>query len=164
MKFNKFKMLKKLLTLKRAKGFGRFEIIQQLPAKARRRCDSLKRQEKAVRATMDMKRIEMQEELVILLLTDDQELIAGVSLYRGTSSEVGIDYRDIIQYGAVAQAYHIIVAHNHPDGHVQPSNADFDTASRLGHALRIAGFDLLDFVTVTRKRYYSMAEKGLIRA
>jgi DNA repair protein RadC len=151
-------------TLMKSKGFGSLEIIQRLPAKARRRCDTLARQERAVRATMDLDRIEMREELVLLLLTEEQELIAGVSLYRGTSDEIGVDYRDVIQYAALARAYHVIVAHNHPNGDVYPSMADFDTASRLGHALRIAGFNLLDFVILTRKRYYSLAENGLIRA
>lgn len=108
--------------------------------------------------------IEMQEEFVILLLTDEKELLAGMSLYRGTSDQVAIDITDIIRAGVVSGAYYIVCAHNHPNGHPQPSDADVDGSSRLHHTLRLCGLELLDDIIVTRKKHFSLAENGLMRS
>jgi DNA repair protein RadC len=161
MKKNKSKITHQL---KKSRGFGSLKIYQRLPKKPRRICSTTKQQLKAIRGTMDMDRIEMREELVILLMTEEEEIIAGVPLYRGTSDQVGHDIRDIIQLAAIAKAYHIVVAHNHPNGHTQPSDADTDTAYTYTQALRISGFNLLDFYVVTRKKHFSFADNGLLRS
>jgi DNA repair protein RadC len=148
--------------LKKSKAFGSLEIIQRLPKKSRRRCDTLKLQLEAIRATMNKDSIEMQEEFALLLLTDAKELIAGVSLYRGTADEILTDPADIIRLAVLARAYYVIVAHNHPNGHPQPSNADLDHASRMAHALRFCNLELLDSIIITRKKHFSLYENGLI--
>ena len=153
---------KKIRHLEKSKGFGSLKVIQSLPKKNRRRCDTLELQLKAIRATMDKDRIEMQEEVSLLLLTDEKELIAGVSLYLGTADQVITDRADIIRYAVLARAYYVIVAHNHPTGNPQPSNADIDSASRLGHALRFCNLELLDSIIITRKKHFSLCENGLI--
>jgi DNA repair protein RadC len=148
--------------LKKSKGFGSLEVIQRLPKKRRRVCDTLELQLEVLRATMNKKSIEMQEEFALLLLTDEKELIAGVSLYRGTADEVAVDRADIIRLAVLARAYYVIVAHNHPTGHPQPSNADVDSASRLAHALRFCNLQLLDSIIITRKNHFSLHENGLM--
>lgn len=150
--------------LNQSDKFGRLTIDYRSPKKKRRQCDELARQVKAARAYFDTNLIEQQEQLVLLLLTDQQELITGYQLYTGTSNEIGMDYRQIIRVAALADAYYVITVHNHPDGYVQPSNADVDSASRMAHALRFAGFELLDSITITRKKHFSLGENGLLRA
>jgi hypothetical protein len=46
--------------LKKSKGFGSLEVIQRLPKKRRRVCDTLELQLEVLRATMNKKSIEMQ--------------------------------------------------------------------------------------------------------
>jgi DNA repair protein RadC len=163
MKSNNLKLLKKLLTLKEAKAFGHLEIIQRLPEERRRQCDTLELQLKAIRGVMDLDRIDMREEFAILLLTDDKELIVAKSLYKGTSDEVNFSRADIIQLAAVARAYYVVLAHNHPTGFPQPSMDDINVAVGMSHALTYCGFNLLDSIIISSKGDYSMVENGLIR-
>jgi DNA repair protein RadC len=113
---------------------------------------------------MDKDTIEMREEFALLLLTDEKELIAGVSLYRGTADQVVIDTSEIIRTAIIAEAYFVIAVHNHPNGHPQPSDADVDYSSKLSHALRICGLELLDDIIITRKKHFSFEENGLMRS
>lgn len=149
--------------MKSARGFGSLKITRRLPKKKRRICDTIELQVKAIRATMDTDRIEMREEFVILFLTDEKELITGVSLYRGTSDQVTSSLPEIIQAAAIAGAYYIVTSHNHPNGYAQPSYTDMDVASHMAHALRFCGMELLDAIVVTRKKYFSFEENSLLR-
>jgi DNA repair protein RadC len=112
---------------------------------------------------MDLDRIDMREEFVILLLTDEKELIVAKSLYKGTKNEVQFDRAYIIQLAAVASAYYVVTAHNHPTGFRQPSAADVDTAVSLAHAFGFCGFELLDSIVISSKGDFSMVKNGLIR-
>lgn len=112
---------------------------------------------------MNRDRISMREEFVLLLLTDDLKLIAGVSLYHGTADEVPANIRDITEAAILANAYYVVTAHNHPSGSCTPSNVDVDTTVSTAHALRFSGLELLDDIVVTRKKHFSLRKNGLLR-
>lgn len=155
--------LKEIYRLHKPESFGNLEIIQRLPKECRRQCDTLELQLEAIRGVMDLDRIDMREEFVILLLTDEKELIVAKSLYKGTKNEVQFDRAYIIQLAAVASAYYVVTAHNHPTGFRQPSAADVDTAVSLAHAFGFCGFELLDSIVISSKGDFSMVKNGLIR-
>jgi DNA repair protein RadC len=155
--------LKDIYKLQKPESFGSLEIIQRLPEEHRKQCNTLELQLEAVRGVMDLDRIDMKEEFVILLLTDEKELIVAKSLYKGTKDEVPFDRAYIIQLAAVAGAYYVVTAHNHPTGFRQPSAADVDSAVSLAHALGFCGFELLDSIIISSKGDFSMVENGLIR-
>ena len=56
----------------------------------------------------------------------------------------------------------MILAHNHPSGHSQPSQADQLLTSTLKSALSLVDVRVLDHFIVTRSRVLSFAEQGLI--
>jgi len=62
-------------------------------------------------------------------------------------------FRPAISYGAS----YIIVAHNHPSGLAQPSEADEEITRQLYAAGQIIGIDLLDHVICAREGYHSLA-------
>lgn len=154
---------KKIRQLRKSKGFGSLEIIQRLPAEHRKQCNTLELQLEAIRGVMDLDRIDMREELAILLLTDEKELIVAKSLFRGTKDEVQFDRTEVIQLAAVARAHYVVLAHNHPNGFRQPSATDVDTAVSMAHALGFCGFELLDSIIISSKGDFSMVDHGLIR-
>ncbi len=57
----------------------------------------------------------------------------------------------------------VILAHNHPSGDVQPSDADLRTHDQLAEAERILGLRVVDHLIVSRKGYFSFQEVGLIK-
>ena len=54
----------------------------------------------------------------------------------------------------------IIVAHNHPSGSLEPSDADIDITHQLRQAGEIMGIELLDHIIFNRNAYYSFLESG----
>lgn len=57
-----------------------------------------------------------------------------------------------LEYGAVA----VILAHNHPSGQVEPTDADVNVTVQLRQAANILGLELLDHIVVGQETYYSM--------
>jgi DNA repair protein RadC len=52
----------------------------------------------------------------------------------------------------------IIVAHNHPEGGLEPSPADIKVTQQIKQAGEALGISLLDHIIFNRKGYYSMLE------
>lgn len=61
-------------------------------------------------------------------------------------------FHPALQYGAVA----VILAHNHPSGNLNPSNADLEVTEQLAAAGHILGIDLLDHLIITDKAFKSI--------
>jgi DNA repair protein RadC len=67
-------------------------------------------------------------------------------------------FRPAIKRGAAA----IVLAHNHPSGNPEPSDADANLTSRLAAAGELLGIKLADHIIVGDGAYVSFREKGLI--
>jgi DNA repair protein RadC len=67
-------------------------------------------------------------------------------------------FADVIADRAAA----VIFAHNHPNGDLQPSEADLCTHEQLTQAGKILGLRIVDHIIVTKKGHYSFQESGLI--
>lgn len=63
-------------------------------------------------------------------------------------------FQPAVEYGAVA----VIVAHNHPSGSLEPSDADLDVTGQLAAAGKILGIDLLDHLIVAADGYRSILD------
>ncbi len=67
-------------------------------------------------------------------------------------------FADVLQDRAAA----VIFAHNHPSGALQPSDDDLNTHRRLTEAGKLLGIKVLDHLIVSRNKYFSFQEQGLI--
>jgi DNA repair protein RadC len=56
----------------------------------------------------------------------------------------------------------VIIAHNHPSGSINPSDADNKITKQLKQALDLFKIKLLDSIILTEKSYFSFANEGLI--
>ncbi|MCK5134277.1 MAG: JAB domain-containing protein [Bacteroidales bacterium] len=70
--------------------------------------------------------IEHIEEMKMLLLNRSNHVLGVVSISRGGTSGTVIDTKLILQYALKANAHGIILAHNHPSGNLNPSDADLN--------------------------------------
>ena len=68
--------------------------------------------------------------------------------------------REVFAEAVAERASGIIVAHNHPAGGVEPSEADVNITKQLRDAGRIVGIELLDHIVFNREAYYSFLEAG----
>lgn len=68
--------------------------------------------------------------------------------------------REVFAEAVAERASGIIVAHNHPAGGVEPSEADVSITKQLSQAGRIVGIELLDHIIFNKSAYFSFLEAG----
>jgi DNA repair protein RadC len=100
-------------------------------------------------------------EVCLVLLVNTKHRLLGVhEVGRGTLDCCIVHPRDVFKVALLANAAGVIVGHNHPSGEPEPSPDDMALCTRLRHAGSIVGIDLLDFIIVAGRRYYSCKECG----
>ncbi|CAK1238477.1 JAB domain-containing protein [Fructobacillus fructosus] len=101
-----------------------------------------------------------QEQVCLALLNTQLDLIGWEVVFVGTLTEVSASPREIFQRALKANAYAMIIAHNHPSGHLQPSEEDLLFTKRLRQLGQLMALPLLDAFIVTRTSYWSFVEEG----
>tara|TARA_B100001105_G_scaffold251968_1_gene242667 strand:- start:446 stop:1093 length:648 start_codon:yes stop_codon:yes gene_type:complete len=111
--------------------------------------------EKAVEQLADI-RDKKQEYFVCLTLDGANRLIAKRIITIGTLTSSLVHPREVFAEAITDRAASIIVAHNHPSGNLEPSQADRDVTKRLQSAGELLGIELIDHVVLTSKDYKSI--------
>jgi DNA repair protein RadC len=70
--------------------------------------------------------------------------------------------REVFADAISDRACAIIVAHNHPNGTLEPSSNDLDVTKQLKGAGEVVGISLLDHIIFNRSGYFSLLENGLL--
>tara|TARA_R100000935_G_C2800004_1_gene150029 strand:- start:140 stop:838 length:699 start_codon:yes stop_codon:yes gene_type:complete len=102
------------------------------------------------------------EEFWILYLNNSNKIIEKFQISKGgitgTLVDVRITLRKALELGAVS----LILAHNHPSGNLNPSEADKQLTQKLKIAAESLDIKILDHIIVTEKSYFSFADEGLM--
>lgn len=102
------------------------------------------------------------ESFTVLFLDVKHRLIQAEELARGTLDQASVYPREIIKQALLLNAAAIIVAHNHPSGSPEPSQADQHLTQTLRQAAQLVDLRLLDHFIVALPHIYSFAEHGLL--
>ena len=70
--------------------------------------------------------------------------------------------RDVVKLALARNAAAVILAHNHPSGVAEPSQADELITGRLRDALALVDIRVLDHIVVGDGACVSFAERGLL--
>src|SRR5688572_29278590 len=97
-----------------------------------------------------------------LHLDNRHRLIAFEELFRGTIDGASVHPREVIRQCMTHNSAAVILAHNHPSGVPEPSQADELITQRLKDALALVDVRVLDHVIVGDGRCLSFAEQGLL--
>ena len=82
---------------------------------------------------------------------------------RGTLNSSLVHPREVFKGALLANAYALVLAHNHPSGKVEPSVADKNVTKMLVAAGNLLDVRILDHVIIgSSGRYFSFLEKSLI--
>ncbi len=100
------------------------------------------------------------EHCMALYLDSQFRLITAEEISRGTLTQASIYPREVIKAGLKHHAAALILAHNHPSGVSEPSEADLALTRHLKHALALVDIRLLDHLIVTASGAISLAERG----
>ena len=90
------------------------------------------------------------------------KLLQTEELFRGTLSQTSVYPREVVLRALHHHAASVVLAHNHPSGSVQPSEADIRLTHNLRAALALVDVRVLDHIIVGEGQALSMAEKGLM--
>jgi DNA repair protein RadC len=97
-----------------------------------------------------------------LYLDTRHRLIDCVELFRGTIDGASVHPREVVKEALARNAAAVIVAHNHPSGVAEPSQADELITRRLRDALALVDIRVLDHLIVAGPDVISFAERGLL--
>jgi DNA repair protein RadC len=97
-----------------------------------------------------------------LHLDTRHRLIAFEELFRGTIDGASVHPREVVRQALAHNAAAVILAHNHPSGIAEPSQADELITQRLRDALGLVEIRLLDHLIVGGPACLSFAERGLL--
>jgi len=96
-----------------------------------------------------------------LFLDTRHRLIEFEELFRGTIDSASVHSREIVRKAIHHNAAAVILAHNHPSGSPEPSQADQRITRRISDALELIDVRVLDHIVVGDETV-SMAARGLI--
>lgn len=102
------------------------------------------------------------EHFYVLFLDNRHRVIACESLFNGTVDGTSVYPREVVKRTLEHNAAAIVVAHNHPSGVAEPSQADERITQRLKSALNLIDVRLLDSIIVGRDRTTSLAARGIV--
>ena len=102
------------------------------------------------------------ESFIALWLDAQNQLIAGMEMFRGTTTQTSVYPREVVRTGLKLNSSAVIFAHNHPSGSAEPSRADEMLTQQLRQALALVDIKVLDHFIVADTRVTSLAERGLI--
>jgi DNA repair protein RadC len=97
-----------------------------------------------------------------LHLDNRHRLIAFDELFRGTIDGASVHPREVVKQALARNAAAVILAHNHPSGVAEPSQADELVTRRLREALQLVDIRVLDHMIVADNGCLSFAERGLL--
>ncbi len=97
-----------------------------------------------------------------LMLDTRHRVIAFEELFTGTIDSAHVHPRVVVERALERRAAAVIVAHNHPSGIAEPSQADLAITRRLRDALGLVDIRLLDHFIVGDGEVVSLAERGLV--
>lgn len=103
-----------------------------------------------------------REVFVVLLLDSQHRLLKYVELFQGTINAAPVYPREVLKLVMQYNAAAVILAHNHPSGVAEPSQADQRVTERLKRALGMIDVALLDHFVIGSGTPVSFAERGLL--
>jgi len=107
-----------------------------------------------------------REQLVVILLNAKNEVVGVNLVSTGGISSAPVCPREVLKPAILANAAAIIIAHNHPSGHVEPSAEDHHLTRVVMQAAHLIGLTVHEhiIVSMTEDRYFSFADEGIIRS
>ena len=99
-----------------------------------------------------------EENTVVITLNGAHEVLGVYNVGKGLVDRTLVHPREVFRPAIADNAAAIALAHNHPSGNLNPSDADRNVTGRIKRAGEYIGISLLDHLIVTRDGFYSFRE------
>jgi DNA repair protein RadC len=102
------------------------------------------------------------EVFCVVWLDNRHRVIECQELFRGTLDGATVHPREVVKEALAHNAAACLLAHNHPSGVAEPSQADELITRRLKEALAMVDIRVLDHLIVAGGEVVSFAERGVL--
>jgi len=103
-----------------------------------------------------------REVFVVIYLDAQNRVIDSEEMFQGTLTQTSVYPREVVKGALANNAAAVLLAHNHPSGVGEPSQADELLTRTLRQALALVDVRVLDHFIVAGGHSISFAERGLI--
>jgi DNA repair protein RadC len=103
---------------------------------------------------------QQHESFSVLFLDVKNRLLACEEMFRGTLTHTSVYPREVVKAALHRHAASVMLAHNHPSGSPEPSEADLLLTRALVQALALVDVRVLDHFVVAGPQVHSFAEHG----
>ncbi|MFW1678402.1 RadC family protein [Pontibacter sp. JAM-7] len=150
-------------------GVAKYVQLQAVLEMARRHLAAGLMRESALNSPHDVRcylssrlRHQLREVFACLFLDNRHRVIEYEELFQGTLTAAAVYPREIARRALHLNAAAVILAHNHPSGVAEPSQADQQITRDVTAALQMLEVKVLDHMVVGDGEVVSMAEQGLL--
>ncbi len=150
-------------------GDVRLATLQALRELARRYFEETLPMGEAIRSPSDTEtfllaklRDRPHEVFCCLYLDNRHRVILFEEMFRGTIDGTSVYPREVVKQALSVNAAAVILAHNHPSGVAEPSQADERITRRVRSALELVDIRLLDHIVIGDGISTSLASRGMI--
>lgn len=107
--------------------------------------------------------IDICESFYVIFLNQAHHTIGWAKLSQGGITSTVVDIRILAKMAVESLACRVVLAHNHPSGNLQPSEADRKLTTRAKECLLLFDIHVIDHVILGPDgSYYSFADEGLL--
>jgi len=119
-------------------------------------------------AVVDFARVKLaglpHEAFMVIYVNAKNEVIEHELIHEGTVDRAVIYPRRILEGALAHHAAGLILTHNHPSGHPEPSEEDKRLTRAMVEAARALEIRVVDHIVIGKDDYFSFVEKHLLSA
>jgi DNA repair protein RadC len=102
------------------------------------------------------------EKFCVIYLDAQNRLMDIETIQEGIVNQAVVYPRKVLENALKQKASAVILVHNHPSGHVKPSDADIRLTKTIQETARILDIIVHDHIIIGENRFFSFREEGLI--
>jgi DNA repair protein RadC len=157
--------------LEKVKGIGvhtavLFKLIKEIAALYLKQKAKEKKQVTCTTELLDFCKTVMggkkDEEFCVIYLDAQNQIIEFETVQKGVVNQAVVYPRQVLESALKKKASAIILAHNHPSGHVRPSDADIRLTKTIQETAKVLDILVHDHIIIGENRFFSFREEGLM--
>ncbi|EKD22011.1 MAG: hypothetical protein ACD_87C00212G0001 [uncultured bacterium] len=102
------------------------------------------------------------EEFAVIYLDVQNQIIEFETVQKGVVNQAVVYPRQVLESALKKKASAIILAHNHPSGHVRPSDADIRLTKTIQETAKVLDILVHDHIIIGENRFFSFREEGMM--
>lgn len=102
------------------------------------------------------------EEFCVIYLDAQNQIIEFETVQKGVANQAVVYPRQVLERALRRKASALILAHNHPSGHVRPSDADIRLTRTIQETARALDILVHDHIIIGENRFFSFREEGMM--